>query len=66
MFINKRAVREALEIQREEVCNRDHSIFNQEAGQYVTTDTWKPLLKKIGRPKSPRRQENRYNQYPGR
>ena len=47
----KRAIMEALEIQREEVCNTSHPIINQEAGQYVTTDSWKPLLKKIGTPK---------------
>ena len=46
----KRAVREALEIQREEVNDSTNSIINQEAGQYVTTDTWRPILKKIGTP----------------
>ena len=44
----KRNIREALEIQREEVGNDEYDVINQEAGQYVTTDTWKPLLKKIG------------------
>ena len=39
-----RAIREALEIQREEVGN----FSNREAGQYVTIETWKPLLKKLG------------------
>ena len=39
---------EALEIQREEVSNPSHNIINDRAGQYVTTDTWRPLLKKIG------------------
>ena len=46
-----RAIREALEIQREEVGNSGNIIANREAGQYVTTETWKPLLKKIGTPK---------------
>ena len=47
-----RAIREALEIQREEVGNSGNIIANREAGQYVTTDTWRPLLKKIGLPKT--------------
>ena len=47
----KRNIREALEIQREEVGN--DGVINKEAGQYVTTETWKPLLKKIGRYKAP-------------
>ena len=46
-----RAIREALEIQREEVGNSGNIIANREAGQYVTTETWRPLLKKIGTPK---------------
>ena len=44
----KRTIIEALEIQREELCNPNQKIINDRAGQYVTTDTWKPLLKKIG------------------
>ena len=46
-----RAIREALEIQREEVGNSCNIIENRQAGQYVTTETWKPLLKKLGTPK---------------
>ena len=46
-----RAIREALEIQREEVGNSSNIIENRQAGQYVTTETWKPLLKKLGTPK---------------
>ena len=49
----RRTIREALEIQREEVGDSGHLIINQEAGQYVTTDTWRPILKKIGTPKQP-------------
>ena len=44
----KRSVMEALEIQREEVCNVDHPLINDRAGQYVTTNVWKPLFAKIG------------------
>ena len=33
-----------------EVNDSTNSIINQEAGQYVTTDTWRPILKKIGTP----------------
>ena len=44
----RRSIREALEIQREEVSDLGPKIINQEAGQYVLTDTWRPLLKKIG------------------
>ena len=44
----KRTVMEALEIQREEVCNPRQKIINDRAGLHVTTDTWKPILKKIG------------------
>ena len=40
---------EALEIQREEVCNPENTIINDRAGLYVTTDTWKPFFKKIGK-----------------
>ena len=36
-----------------EVGDSGHLIINQEAGQYVTTDTWRPILKKIGTPKQP-------------
>ena len=53
-FYYRRAVMEALEIQREEICNPEHKIINDRAGQYVTTDTWRPLLKKIAAPKNPR------------
>ena len=54
-FYYRRAVMEALEIQREEVCNSDHKIINPQAGRYVTTNSWKPLLKRIGAPRNPRR-----------
>ena len=54
-FYYRRAVMEALEIQREEVCNSQHKIINPQAGQYVTTNSWKPLLKRIGTPRNPRR-----------
>ena len=40
----RRAIMEALEIQREEVCNPNHKIINDRAGLYVTTDTWKPFF----------------------
>ena len=46
-FYYQRTVREALEIQREEEQSTNKEIINQEAGQYVTTSTWRPLLKKI-------------------
>ena len=48
---------EALEIQREEVVNPNNKIINQEAGQYVTSDTWRPLLKRIGVSNNPVRRE---------
>ena len=41
----KRLIVETLEIQKEEVCNPDKLIINERAGQYVPTDTWKPLRK---------------------
>ena len=44
----RRTIMEALEIQREEVSHPDRKIINDRAGLYVTTDTWKPLLKRIG------------------
>ena len=44
----KRSVMEALEIQREEVCNVNHPLINDRSGQYVTTNIWKPLFAKIG------------------
>ena len=47
-YYYRRAIREALEIQREEVCNPDNTIINDRAGLYVTTDAWKPFFKKIG------------------
>ena len=50
-YYYRRAVMEALEIQREEVCKPDHKIINDRAGLYVTTDTWKPFLKRIASPK---------------
>ena len=40
----RRAILEALEIQREEVCNSQNSFINDRAGLYVTTDTWKPFF----------------------
>ena len=45
----RRSIMEALEIQREETCNPTQKIVNDRAGKYVTTDTWKPFLKKLGR-----------------
>ena len=45
----RRTIRESLEIQREEVGNQENRIINDRAGLYVTTDTWKPFLKKIGK-----------------
>ena len=43
----KRCVREALEIQKEEIGPRKDKIINREAGLYVTTKTWLNLLEKI-------------------
>ena len=40
-YFYERAVRESLEIQREEVNEYGMNIINQEAGQYVTTAAWK-------------------------
>ena len=51
-YYYRRAIREALEIQREEVCSSTNEIMNDRAGLYVTTDTWKPFFKKIGNHKS--------------
>ena len=48
----RRTIREALEIQREEVGNSGTILANREYGQYVTTNTWRPILKKIGLPKT--------------
>ena len=42
-----RCIVEALEIQKEEVCNIRNPIINDRAGLYVTTDAWKPLFTKI-------------------
>ena len=47
-----RAIRESLEIQREEVCTSENEIINDRAGLYVTFDTWRPLFKKIGNSKN--------------
>ena len=47
-YYYRRSIMEALEIQREEVCNPEHKIINDRAGLYVTTDTWRPLFKRIG------------------
>lgn len=47
-YYYRRAIMEALEIQREEVCHQDHAIINDRSGLYVTTDSWKPLFRKIG------------------
>ena len=47
-YYYRRAIMEALQIQREEVCNSEHKIINDRSGLYVTTDTWKPLFKRIG------------------
>ena len=47
-YYYRRAIMEALEIQREEVCHPEHKIINDRAGLYVTTDAWKPFFKKIG------------------
>ena len=54
-YYYRRAVMEALEIQREEVCNPENKLINDRAGQYVTTDTWRPFLKTIGAAKSRRK-----------
>ena len=43
----RRCIMESLEIQKEEVCNAENKIINDRAGLYVTTDAWKPLLKKL-------------------
>ena len=48
----RRSIMEALEIQREEVCNPENHIINDRAGQYVTTDAWRPFLKRIGNTKN--------------
>ena len=45
----KRCVREALEIQKEEVGPRKDKLINREAGQYVTTKTWLSLLEQISK-----------------
>ena len=45
----QRCVREALEIQKEQVGPRGNKIINKENGQYVTTNTWINLLKKINK-----------------
>ena len=47
-YYYKRSIMESLEIQREEVCNPEHQIINDRAGLYVTTDSWKPLFRRIG------------------
>ena len=48
-------IREAIEIQREEVgCSGSNNI-NQEAEQCISTDMWRPLLKKIVTSKNPRK-----------
>ena len=44
-----RCVREALEIQKEEVGPRKDKLINREAGQYVTTKTWLSLLEQISK-----------------
>ena len=45
----KRCVREALEIQKEEVGPRKDKLINREAGQYVTTKIWLSLLEQISK-----------------
>ena len=45
----KRCIREALEIQKEQVGSRKEKLINREEGLYVTTSTWKNLLQKIAK-----------------
>ena len=47
----KRKVREALEINRLKTLKETDKMFkvlNRDNGDYVTTNSWKPLLRKIG------------------
>ena len=47
----KRKVREALEINRLKTLNETDKTFkvlNRDNGDYVTTNSWKPLFRKIG------------------
>ena len=47
----KRKVREALEINRLKTLNETDKMFevlNRDNGEYVTTNSWKPLFRKIG------------------
>ena len=45
----QRCIREALEIQREEIGPNGDKIINKEKGQYVTTNTWLPILNKVNK-----------------
>ena len=45
----RRCVREALEIQKEEIGPRKEKIINREAGLYVTTNTWLSLFEKVNK-----------------
>ena len=60
-YYYRRAIMEALEIQKEEVCNPEHPIINDRAGLYVTTDAWKPFFKKIGTLENSRKSVNPEN-----
>ena len=49
--IYKRKVHEALEINRLKTLNktdRTFKVLNRDNGDYVTTNSWKPLFQKIG------------------
>ena len=46
-----RTIREALEIQKEEICSGQTNIINDRAGLHVTTETWKPFFAKFKKEK---------------
>ena len=49
--VNKKKVRETLEINRLKTLNEPDKTFkvlNRDNGDYVTTNSWKPLFRKIG------------------
>ena len=52
-FYYRRTIMEALQIQRDEVKYSGTKYIKLEAGQYVTTNTWRPFLKKLGKVKQP-------------
>ena len=46
----KRKVREALELNRLKTLNetdKTFNVLNRDSGDYITTDSWKPLFQKI-------------------